>query len=201
MNLWVSNDIITRTDFDKIQEIVDSFVVPNDVGRIPYRIGSGFSGFKADQWRPWTTIFSLVSLKVLPPEHYSCWRLYVHACQILCNRVLSVHSLQKADDLLNEFCISFTALFGCEKNYTKYAYHLKDSILDYGPVYSFWLFSYERYNGILGAVPTNNKGVEVQLMFATNNYVMSHLHVSCRPRWLQKFYHSSPLSQDQLLVN
>ena len=50
MNLWVNNDIITRTDFDKIQDIVDSFVVPNDVGRIPYRIGSGFSGFKADQW-------------------------------------------------------------------------------------------------------------------------------------------------------
>ena len=42
--------------------------------------------------------------------------------------------------------------------------HLKDSILDYRPVYAFWLFSYERYNGILGAVPTNNKAVEVQLV-------------------------------------
>ena len=81
MNLWVTNEVIAQADFDKIQEIIDSFTVPNDVGRIPYRIGSGFSGFKADQWRLWTTIFSLVSLKgVLPPERYSCWGLYVHAC-------------------------------------------------------------------------------------------------------------------------
>ena len=28
--------------------------------------------------------------------------------------------------------------------------HITDCILDYGPVYSFWLYSFERYNGILG---------------------------------------------------
>ena len=111
--------------------------------------------------------FSLVSLKgVLPPEHYSCWRLYVHACQILCSRTLSVRSLLKADDLLTEFCISFVTLYGREKTTPNMHMHLhlKDSILDYGPVYAFWLFSYERYNGILGAVPTDNRTIEVQLM-------------------------------------
>ena len=41
--------------------------------------------------------------------------------------------------------------------------HFKDVLLDYGPVYSFWCFSYERYNGILETQPTNNE-VEVQLM-------------------------------------
>lgn len=98
--------------------------------------------------------------------HYSCWRLYVHACQILYNRTLSLHSLLKADDLLTEFCISFTTLYGCDKTTPNMHMHLhiKDSILDYGPVYAFWLFSYERYNGILGSVPTNNKAIEVQLM-------------------------------------
>ena len=38
--------------------------------------------------------------------------------------------------------------------------HLKDSILDY----SFWLFSFERYNGILGSIPSNNRSIEAQLM-------------------------------------
>ena len=42
--------------------------------------------------------------------------------------------------------------------------HLKDSILDYGPVYAFWLFSFERFNGVLGNYTTNNKNIEVQLM-------------------------------------
>ena len=42
--------------------------------------------------------------------------------------------------------------------------HLKQCILDYGPVYSFWLFSFERFNGILGAFRTNNRSVEIQIM-------------------------------------
>ena len=42
--------------------------------------------------------------------------------------------------------------------------HLQDCILDYGPVRGFWCFPFERYNGILGAYPTNNKNIEVQMM-------------------------------------
>ena len=37
-------------------------------------------------------------------------------------------------------------------------------ILDYGPLHSFWCYAFERYNGILGAVQTNGKAVESQLM-------------------------------------
>ena len=37
--------------------------------------------------------------------------------------------------------------------------------IDYGPVYSFWLFSqFERYNGMLGDFPTNQRSILIQLM-------------------------------------
>ena len=62
MNIWITFELISPSDFDNIQKCVDSFLLPNDVGRIPYRIGSGFSGFKADQWRSWTTVYSLICL-------------------------------------------------------------------------------------------------------------------------------------------
>ena len=42
--------------------------------------------------------------------------------------------------------------------------HLADCVFDYGPVSGFWLFSFERYNGILGDFCTNDKSVELQLM-------------------------------------
>ena len=42
--------------------------------------------------------------------------------------------------------------------------HLSECILDFGPVYSFWLYSFERYNGILGNYTTNQKSVEIQIM-------------------------------------
>ena len=53
--------------------------------------------------------------------------------------------------------------------------HLKDCILDFGPIYAFWLFSFERYNGILGDIPTNNRNVELQLMnrFTRDNYILN----------------------------
>ena len=42
--------------------------------------------------------------------------------------------------------------------------HLCECVLDYGPVYGFWCFSFERYNGILGSLHVNNHQIEVQLM-------------------------------------
>ena len=42
--------------------------------------------------------------------------------------------------------------------------HLKEMILDYGPSQELWLFSFERYNGLLGKQPTNNRAIEPQLM-------------------------------------
>ena len=42
--------------------------------------------------------------------------------------------------------------------------HLAEIIKSYGPVHGFWLFSFERYNGILGNQPNNNKSIEPQIM-------------------------------------
>ena len=42
--------------------------------------------------------------------------------------------------------------------------HILSCIKDYGPIYSFWLFSFERYNGLLGNYRTNQRSVELQLM-------------------------------------
>lgn len=42
--------------------------------------------------------------------------------------------------------------------------HLRECMLDYGPLHSFWLYAFERYNGILGAIPNNNHSIEIQMM-------------------------------------
>jgi hypothetical protein len=43
--------------------------------------------------------------------------------------------------------------------------HLAECIKEYGPIHYFWLFSFERYNGILEGLPTNNRALEIQLMW------------------------------------
>lgn len=41
---------------------------------------------------------------------------------------------------------------------------MKTVVDDFGPLHGFWLFAYERYNGVLGNYPNNNKSIEPQLM-------------------------------------
>ena len=53
--------------------------------------------------------------------------------------------------------------------------HLKECVLNYGPVYNFWCFSFERFNGILSSFKTNNRCIEIQLM----RKLLSDHFISC----------------------
>ena len=167
LNVWVSKELVSKAHFLIIQQTVDSFTAPSDVGRIPSKIASGFSGFTAEQWRNWTLIYSLCSLKgILPHRDYDCWLLFVKAVSILCQRQVTITEVERGDALLMDFCEVFESLYGKEQytiNLHLHA-HLKECILDFGPVYSFWLFSYERMNGILGSFHTNSHDISLQIM-------------------------------------
>ena len=174
--LWINNDpaIITKSELKSIQALVDEMHVPADLGRIPRKIeiGSGFSGFTADQFKNWVLYYSIPSLfRVLNSEQLECWRSYVLACRLLCQRSISLSQLTLADAFLVQFCKRFELVYG-KKHVTPNMHthcHLKDVLLDYGPVYGFWLFSFERMNGVLEHQPTNHQHVETQLMRRFNH--------------------------------
>ncbi|GET58569.1 hypothetical protein GLOIN_2v1786147 [Rhizophagus irregularis DAOM 181602=DAOM 197198] len=42
--------------------------------------------------------------------------------------------------------------------------HLNKCCKDYGPLYSFWYFSFERMNGILGSLPNSRRKIEPEIM-------------------------------------
>ncbi|GBC19845.2 hypothetical protein GLOIN_2v1775288 [Rhizophagus irregularis DAOM 181602=DAOM 197198] len=48
--------------------------------------------------------------------------------------------------------------------------HLYDCLNDFGPLYAFWCFSFERMNGILGSLPTSNRQIEPKIM----RQIMNH---------------------------
>ena len=54
---------------------------------------------------------------------------------------------------------------------------LKDYGSIYGSIYGFWLFPFEKYNGILGNYQTNKRSVEIQLMrrFLRHTDILNHL--------------------------
>lgn len=173
--LWKENGIIQNTHFTFVQDIVDKFVTPADVGCIPRKISSGFASFTADQWKNWTLIFSQVALKmILPDNHYRCWHAFVMACQLMCSRAISRAGVSEMDCYMMSFCKMFEDLFGpgaCTPNLHLHG-HVQECFFDYGPADAFWLFAFERLNGI------NHQAIEVQLMrnFLSNQQVLQQLN-------------------------
>ena len=70
METWMDESILTSADLQKVQEKVDAVPVPTNIGRIPGKIAKSFSGFTADQWKTWVTVFSPYALYgILPDVH------------------------------------------------------------------------------------------------------------------------------------
>ena len=167
MQLWLRLGIINSIHFTQLQEFVDNMCVPSDIGRIPHKIATGFSSFTADQFKNWIALYSVPALHgILPRPHFECWRVFVLACRIICRRKLTTVDISLFDGLLMKFCTQVQNIYG-ESAITPNMHmhgHLKQVMEDFGPVYAFWLFAYERYNGILGSQPSNNRSIETQLM-------------------------------------
>ena len=122
----------------------------------------------------WTIIFSVYALyDILPDEDMKYWRYFVLACYYLCNRVISEDHLIVAGNFLKKFCISFENLYVTINMHLHG--HLVSCVRQYGPLYNFWLFNFERYNGILGNISNNKYNIKIQLMthFDRDNQMMN----------------------------
>lgn len=133
---------------------------------MPVKISSNFAGFTADQWKNWIMVYSVALKDVLPTEHMRYWLLFVKACILLGTRSLTTQNISLADQYLVLFCKKFQEVNGpsvCTPNMHLHL-HLSECLKDYGPVYGFWCYAFERYNGVLGAYPTNQRCIGPQIM-------------------------------------
>ena len=152
---WTDLELLTPRKCHELQEHVDSLNPPPKVGRIPRKIGSGFASLTADEWKHWVLMYSMYALRnILPESHYKCWTLFVESCRILTMPIITRVQIERGHSLLVEYCKKFETLYGseyCTPN-MHMACHIKECMLDYGPLSSFWCFAFERFNGTLEGV-------------------------------------------------
>ena len=111
--------------------------------------------------------FSIIALReILTSDNLECWRHFVLACRILCSHQIKKEQVLLADALLLKFCKRTQRLYGANSITTNVHMHchMRECILDYDPLHGFWLFAFERYNGLLGEYPHNNRSIELHLM-------------------------------------
>ena len=103
---------------------------------------------------------------VLPDIHLNYWQAFVLACRHLCQPCISNVDLTVAHRKLLDFLKAYERVNGkaaITPNMHLHM-HIRECVQNYGSIYGFWLFSFERFNGIMGAFNTNGRGIEVQIM-------------------------------------
>ncbi|OAD65888.1 hypothetical protein PHYBLDRAFT_175632 [Phycomyces blakesleeanus NRRL 1555(-)] len=150
MEKWRSSGLITDAHLAEMQLDADKIVLPEDYTPLGTKIGHGFPFMNADKWKSWYLVYSPVLLRGrLPEAHLSNWTTFVNACQYLSMPSISTAHLDEAHQSLEAFCRE------CEKLYKvpfllpnmHLHLHLRETILNFGPVYGYWLFTFERCNG------------------------------------------------------
>jgi len=83
----------------------------------------------------------------------------VKACKLITRPVISKRQTLMAEHLFLKFAGDYAALYGRGKVTPNmhFACHLSECVLAFGPVYSFWSFAFERYNGQLGRYQGNGR--------------------------------------------
>ncbi|KAI9003059.1 hypothetical protein CLU79DRAFT_685875, partial [Phycomyces nitens] len=132
--------------------------------------------------KSWVLIYSPALLKtVLPAAKFQNWISFVNACHLLTKPTITFDKLDEAHSHLEKFGEA------CEQQYPHTILtcnmhlhlHLRDTVCDFGPVYGYWLFGFERYNGLLKSVKTNRRdGFESTFMkiFVQNSYKEDYMN-------------------------
>ena len=158
--LWIEENRLTTKHLEIMQERVNKIKVPSDIGRIPNKIatGDGFSGFTADQWKTFILIYATtITWDLLKDEDRKILSYFVRACNILVCRIISKSGLNEAYQCLLSMVKLVEKQYG-QKKITpnmQLCLHICECVLDYGPLYSFWYYSFERMNGLLGNININ----------------------------------------------
>ena len=106
----------------------------------------------------------------------------MRACKILTSRELQKRELGEAFTRLLEMNKLIEQKYGQEKISPNLhlCLHICECALDYGPLSSFWCYSFERMNGILGSYNNSKRNIEPELLRIMNeNSFLKYLLTNC----------------------
>ena len=153
--LWIDGNKITKRDLEKMEKRAKTITLPANIGRLPNKIatGEGFSGFTADQWKTFILIYAIPLMwNLLAKPDQKILGNFVRACSLLVGQIINYNELNEAHERLLKVATLIEENYGPERITPNLhlCLHIADCCQDYGPLYSFWYYSFKRMNGILG---------------------------------------------------
>ncbi len=197
--MLIEKEILTQDKLTELNHRMEKIQIPPGSSRwVPRNMKSEYIHFNSYQWKEWTLTYSMIALTGLIEEKYlKVWQKFVLACRLITQPIVSMEEAESADKMFQEFGKGIERVFGpeCVKPNMHMHCHLYECIDDFGSVYSFWLYPFERYNGNLGDFHTNNHSLEVTLMrkFIDQTYLAAEAQRLFSPE--QKVQYSDLLSR------
>ena len=153
--LWIDGGIISKSHLELMEKRAKNIKVPVDLGRIPHKIATseGFSSFTADQWKSFILIYAIPLMwDILSEYDRKILANFIRACSLLVSRIIDNNALDEAQSRLLRVAKLIEEHYGPEviTPNIHLSLHIVECCRDYGPLYSFWCYSFERMNGILG---------------------------------------------------
>ncbi|KAF5384411.1 hypothetical protein D9615_003304 [Tricholomella constricta] len=186
----------------RFEQVINSIEWPSHITRLPKNLGENQSLKKADEWRVLIAITPVILWwtwrdandqlppgeppvppnAANPPQHQRTYQAIYAASlklatgvRVLASRTISMNQAKLGQEFLTQYNQAIKRL----GVHTTINHHLSTHYLKFiklfGPVYGWWLFAFERFNGMLEKVKHNGHDggrMELTLM---RNWVMTHL--------------------------
>ncbi len=197
--MLIERGILTKDKLSELNKRMQNIQIPPGSSRwVPRNIKSEYINYYSYQWKEWTITYSMIALTGLIEGRYlRVWQAFVLACRLITQPIVTLTEAENADKLFQKFGKGIEKEFGPEfvKPNMHMHCHLYECIDDFGSVYTFWLYPFERYNGNLGDFHTNNVSMDVTLMrkFIDQTYLAAQVQSIFTPE--QKVEYSHLLSR------
>lgn len=174
--------VLTQEVIDVIRADIQKTVFPSWMERPPKSFGStAYGKLKADQWRTVCTVSLTITLTRLwgiasaSPKDRLLLDNFIHlvtAVDLATRRTMDKDRAAAFDDHMLKYLQGLRDIFSHELVPNHHlSLHLVTCLLMFGPVNGWWAFPFERYNGLLQSLNTNNMpGMLLHpiMMFGTN---------------------------------
>ncbi|KAF9060780.1 hypothetical protein BDP27DRAFT_1385475 [Rhodocollybia butyracea] len=192
----------TNSAKQHFEDAINSIQWPTHITRLPKNLGQKQSLKKADKWRRLLTVTPIIlwcawrnpndtipdteppvlSNEQIKTTHsrrrLSLYNAVLYLCvavQLLSTKKISMSQANIGQTYFAHYCLSLLRLGVTLIINHQLAMHFSTMIKMFGPVYGWWLFAFERFNGVLEKVKLNgHDGGQVELTML-RNWVTSHL--------------------------
>ncbi|KAG1888658.1 hypothetical protein F4604DRAFT_1877216 [Suillus subluteus] len=153
----------------RFEEIINAVRWPSHITQLPKNLGKNQSLKKADEWRRLLTITPVVLFNLT--FHCNCRSLY-QTILLLCTGVLilSSHTISMSQARVGQsfilrYCLESLQLRIPLTINHHASMHISKMIQKVGPVYAWWLFAFERFNGMLERLTLMRNWVQTHLIY------------------------------------